>query len=63
VLAIGVETEYRFITRSLSKWVIKESSMPRSPLGVGSWGHKGEPNTPIAAGSEVTDFLGRLTLL
>jgi hypothetical protein len=32
MLAIGVELEYRFITRPLSGWVLKESQMPRSPL-------------------------------
>jgi hypothetical protein len=40
MLAIGVEPEYRSVTRSLF-----------------GWGPKGEPNAPIAAESEVTDFL------
>jgi hypothetical protein len=46
MLAIGVEPEYRSITRSLS-----------------GWGPKGEPNAPIAAESEVTDFLRLLKLI
>jgi hypothetical protein len=46
MLAIGVETEYRSVTRSLSRW-----------------GHKGESNAPIAADSEVTDFLSLLKLI
>jgi hypothetical protein len=46
ILAIGVETEYRFITRSLS-----------------GWGPKREPNAPIAAKSEVADFLRLLKLI
>jgi hypothetical protein len=40
MLAIGVEIEYRSVTRSLS-----------------GWGPKGDPNAPIAAESEVVDFL------
>jgi hypothetical protein len=44
MLAIGVEQEYRFVTRSLS-----------------GWGHKGESNAPIAAESEVMDFLRLLS--
>jgi hypothetical protein len=40
MLAIGVESEYRFVTRSLS-----------------GWGPIGEPNAPIAAESDVADFL------
>jgi hypothetical protein len=43
MLAIGVESEYRSIARSLS-----------------GWGPKGEHNAPIAAESEVTNFLRRL---
>jgi hypothetical protein len=46
MLAIGVETEYRSVTRSLS-----------------GWGSKGEPNAPITAESEVTDFLRLLKLI
>jgi hypothetical protein len=46
MLAIGVETEYRFVTRSLS-----------------GWGSQGEPNAPIAAESEVADFLRLLKLI
>jgi hypothetical protein len=40
MLAIGVELEYKSITRSLF-----------------GWGPKGESNAPIAAESEVADFL------
>jgi hypothetical protein len=46
LIAIGIETEYRFVTRSLSEW---------SP--------KWEPNAPIAAESEVMDFLRLLKLI
>jgi hypothetical protein len=46
MLAIRVESEYRFVTRSLS-----------------GWGPKGEPNAPIAAESDVTDFLMLLKLI
>jgi hypothetical protein len=46
MLAIGVEPEYRYVTRSLSRW---------SP--------KGELNAPIAAESEVVDFLRLLQLI
>jgi hypothetical protein len=46
MLAIGVEPEYRSLTRSLS-----------------GWGTKGEPNAPIIAESEVTDFLRLLKLI
>jgi hypothetical protein len=46
MLAIGVEPEYRSVSRSLS-----------------GWGPKGEPNVPIAAESEVTDFLSLLKLI
>jgi hypothetical protein len=46
MLAIGVEPEYRSVTRSLS-----------------GWGAKGEPNAPITAESEVTDFLRLLKLI
>jgi hypothetical protein len=46
MLVIGVEPEYRSVTRSLS-----------------GWGPKGEPNAPIAAESEVTDFLRLLKLI
>jgi hypothetical protein len=28
ILAIGVEPEYRYVARSLSEWVLKESPMP-----------------------------------
>jgi hypothetical protein len=46
MLAIGVELEYRSVTRSHSRW-----------------GPKGEPNAPIAAESEVIDFLKLLKLI
>jgi hypothetical protein len=46
ILAIGVEAEYRSVTRSLS-----------------GWGPKGELNVPIAAESEVMDFLRLLKLI
>jgi hypothetical protein len=46
MLAIGVEPEYRSVTRSLSEW-----------------GLKGEHNAPIAAESEVVDFLRLLKLI
>jgi hypothetical protein len=46
MLAIGVETEYRYVTRSLY-----------------GWGPKGEPNAPIAADSEIADFLRLLKLI
>jgi hypothetical protein len=46
MLAIGIEPEYRSVTRSLSRW-----------------GPKGEPNAPIAAESEVIDFLRLLKLI
>jgi hypothetical protein len=46
MLAIGVESEYRSVTRSLSRW-----------------GPKGELNAPIAAESEVVDFLRLLKLI
>jgi hypothetical protein len=46
MLAIGIEAEYRYVTRSLS-----------------GWGPKGEHNAPIAAESEVTDFLRLLKLI
>jgi hypothetical protein len=46
ILAIGVETEYRYVTRSLY-----------------GWGPKGEPNAPIAADSEIADFLRLLKLI
>jgi hypothetical protein len=46
MLAIGVEAEYRYVTRSLSRC---------SP--------KGELNAPIAAESEVVDFLRLLQLI
>jgi hypothetical protein len=46
MLAIGVEVEYRSVTRSLSKW-----------------GPKGEHNVPMAAASEVADFLRLLKLI
>jgi hypothetical protein len=46
MLAIGVEPEYRSVTRSLS-----------------GWGLKGELNAPIAAESEVADFLRPLKLI
>jgi hypothetical protein len=46
IIAIGIETEYRSITRSLSRW-----------------GPKGQPNAPIAAESEIADFLSRLKLI
>jgi hypothetical protein len=46
ILAIGVETEYISVTRSLS-----------------GWGPKGESNAPIAAESEVADFLRLLKLI
>jgi hypothetical protein len=46
MLSIGVEREYRSVTRSLS-----------------GWGPKGESNAPIAAESEVVDFLKLLKLI
>jgi hypothetical protein len=46
MLAIGVEPEYRYVTRSLF-----------------GWGPKGEHNAPIAAESEITDFLRLLKLI
>jgi hypothetical protein len=46
MLAIGVETEYRSVSRSFSVW-----------------GPKGELNAPIAAESEVTNFLRLLKLI
>jgi hypothetical protein len=46
IIAIGIETEYRSITRSLSRW-----------------GPKGQSNAPIAAESEIADFLSRLKLI
>jgi hypothetical protein len=46
LIAIGVEPEYRSVTRSLS-----------------GWGPKGETNAPIAAESEVVDFLRLLKLI
>jgi hypothetical protein len=46
LIAIGVETEYRSVTRSLFVW-----------------GPKGELNAPIAAESEVADFLRLLKLI
>jgi hypothetical protein len=46
MLAIGVEPEYRSVTRSLF-----------------GWGPKGEPNAPIAAESDVADFLRLLKLI
>jgi hypothetical protein len=46
ILAIGVEPEYRSVTRSLSRW-----------------GHKGDPNAPVAVESEVADFLRLLKLI
>jgi hypothetical protein len=46
ILSIGVEPEYRYVTRSFS-----------------GLGPKGELNAPIAAESEVTDFLRLLKLI
>jgi hypothetical protein len=46
MLAIGIVTKYRSVTRSLS-----------------GWDSKGEPNAPIAAESEVVDFLMLLKLI
>jgi hypothetical protein len=46
LIAIRVETEYRYVSKSLS-----------------GWGFKGEPNAPITAESEVTDFLRMLKLI
>jgi hypothetical protein len=46
LIAIGVEPEHRYVSRSLS-----------------GWGPKGEPNDPITAESEVTDFLRLLKLI
>jgi hypothetical protein len=46
LIAIGVETEYRYVSISLSRW-----------------GPKREPDAPIAAESEVTDFLRLLKLI
>jgi hypothetical protein len=36
MLAIGVEPEHRYVTRSLFVWVLKESPMPRWSLRVRS---------------------------
>jgi hypothetical protein len=44
--AIGVEPEYRSVSRSIF-----------------GWGPKGEPNAPIAAESEVANFLRLLKLI
>jgi hypothetical protein len=63
MLAIGVETEYRSVTRSLSGWGPKGESNARLPLRARSqisWGCWSWPDLPmiaIAAGSEVTDLL------
>jgi hypothetical protein len=46
LIAIGVDPEYRSVSRSLFRW-----------------GPKGEPNTPIAAESEVTNFFRLLKLI
>jgi hypothetical protein len=46
MLAIGIEPEYRSVSRSLF-----------------GWGPKGEPNAPITAESEVTNFLRLLKLI
>jgi hypothetical protein len=36
MIAIEVEPEYRSVARSLSRWVLKESTIPRSPMGARS---------------------------
>jgi hypothetical protein len=46
LIAIGVETEYKSVSKSLS-----------------GWGPKGESNAPIAAESEMMDFLRLLKLI
>jgi hypothetical protein len=46
ILAIGVESEYIYVSRSLS-----------------GYGTNGEHNAPIAAKSEVADFLRLLKLI
>jgi hypothetical protein len=46
LIAIGVEPEYRSITRSLS-----------------GWGAKGDPNAPIVAENEITNFFRLLKLI
>jgi hypothetical protein len=46
LIAIGLESGYRSVSRSLSRW-----------------GPKGELNTPIAAESEMTEFLRLLKLI
>jgi hypothetical protein len=98
LIAIGVELEYRYISRSLSGWGPKGE--PNAPITVenemvdllrllklvwqpdlsmlatgveleyrsisrslSGWGPKGEPNAPIAAESEVADFLRLLKLI
>jgi hypothetical protein len=98
LIAIGVETEYRSVSRSLSGWgpkgernapIVTEREMmdllrllkliwqpDMSILAIGvepkyrsiirslsEWGPKGEPNAPIAAESEVMDFLRLLKLI
>jgi hypothetical protein len=98
LIAIGVETEYRSVSRSLSGWgpkrelnapIVTESEMTDllrllkliwqpdlSMLAIrvepeytsvtrslSGWGPKGEPNAPITAESEVTDFLRLLKLI
>jgi hypothetical protein len=94
MISIRVETEYRSVGRSLSRWglkrehnapiateseiadlvkrlkLIRRSDSSMIAIGVepeyrsvgrslSAWGPKGESNAPIAAGSEVTNFLRR----
>jgi hypothetical protein len=98
LIAIGVEPEYRYVSRSLSGWGPKgESNAPIvaeremtdllrllkliwqpdiSILAIGvepeyryvttslsEWAPKGESNAPIAAESEITNFLRLLKLI
>jgi hypothetical protein len=98
LIAIGVEPEYRSVSKSLSGWgpkgesnapIVAESEMmdllrllkligqsDMSMLAIEveleyrsitrslfEWGSKGEPNAPITAKSEVTDFLRLLKLI
>jgi hypothetical protein len=98
LIAIGVEPEYRSVSRSFSRWgpkgdpnvpIAVESEMTDllmllkliwqldlSILAIGvepkyrsvtrslsGWDPKGEPNAPIAAESEVANFLRLLKLI
>jgi hypothetical protein len=71
-IAIGVEPEYRFVTRSLSGWGPKRE--PNAPIAARSemtdllrllkliW-RSDSSMIPIAAGSEAIDFLRLLKLI